>query len=455
MQPIGGAPASSTSDPLDGFSWPALVLAAVVGVVFFVVQFPRLITRQIAPAIENGPVRRALFALVHVVQSRIEELVGTPAVGFKVLMALSFLALFVYLFVVVAWAVSRLDGRPLGLTLLGIAVGLAAVHAISWALIVGGHVFTLSAFLFAAMVRLAGWLVNLLLSDGFVFMVTIVAVVHLWVNRRNLLQAVVGLLIAAAVIAVAYFLLPALFAWLKAMLFWIWSLIDALLQPVLAFLRYLLSPLFALLQWIAVTLLAPVFAFVVTVIAIVLTIAVSVFAGLLVFGLMGHMVTDQVRSAFRVRLGGKNFLLNGFALGSALALVMLSSVAAPEVSNGLAEGWRASIRVLGALTSADLERSWLASVDFTRLFVATMPRSVHEFASSYLVNAQPPIADAFLLLVLLLVSTVNVFLGLVGLGGRTEPARPITFVSQEVALIVFFLIAGVALLLLQGGTEGG
>jgi hypothetical protein len=106
------------------------------------------------------------------------------------------------------------------------------------------------------------------------------------------------------------------------------------------------------------------------------------------------------------------------------------------------------------MTGLGLDQGWLASLDFTYLFKATMPSAVHEFVNQYLTSVQPPIFDSALLLLLLVVSSANVAIGVLFRNYGMEEGRAITFVSMEVLLIVFFLVVGIFILFAQAVSEG-
>ena len=55
---------------------------------------------------------------------------------------------------------------------------------------------------------------------------------------------------------------------------------------------------------------------------------------------------------------------------------------------------------------------------------------------------------------LLVASSANVVIGVVSRGNDMEEGRAITFLSMEVTLIVFFLVAGIFILFAQAASEG-
>ena len=83
-----------------------------------------------------------------------------------------------------------------------------------------------------------------------------------------------------------------------------------------------------------------------------------------------------------------------------------------------------------------------------------MPDPVHSFVFTYLKNPQPPLVDAAILVILVVISCVNVALSIVGLSRTEDVERPITFLPLEVVAIVFWLILSITQLFVQGMTEG-
>jgi hypothetical protein len=447
--------AAEESPFADYFSVTNLTVAVIVGLVFFIVHFPNLINTQIAPSIGVDALRNALTGFVALVQSGITQLVGQPAVSFKFMMSVNFLSFFIYVFLIVVWSASRLKPQPLLTTVIGLAVGLYVVHLLSWLIVASIWFAGFAYFILSTIYAAVAWFVLFIFTDALAFTIFAAIMLFLWVFRANLLRAVLTLALFAAVGAAAYYGLPHVFAFLLSMLNDAWAFLIELLRPVIEFFNWILSPFVWLAQLLITYVIAPLVALLVTLAVLLLAIAVPLLIATVVLALMGNVITDQFRAAFRVRHGGKNFLLNGFALGSALALVTLASVASPAVSAGIAEGWQDSLHVASRLTTLGVDQSWLTSVDFTKLFVGTMPGTVYEFVEKNLINVPPPIIDAALLFVLLVTSSTCTALGIVSKDSNMRAGRPITFISLEVVAIVVILLAAILILFAQAATEGG
>jgi hypothetical protein len=437
------------------FSPNVFLLNVLVGITFFVINFPKLITNQLAPGIGSAFVRDFVVSFTLIVHEALTKFTGSEAHAFETLMTYSFLGLQLYVALVVIMCVTRANLRPLFFAVLGFIIGVYAVHLIAYLVLAFLWTVQMGIAIFVVISNAIIWFINLLFRDAWVFLVAAGIVVFLYLNRANLLQAIVGLLIVAAVGVALYYLVPPIFAFIVQILLAIADFLQRLFAPILAFLMLLLSPLIALVQWIVEWIIAPVLAFLITAALFIGTFVLAILVILTGFASMGNVVTDQVRSAFRVRrIGTKNHMLNGFALGSALALVLLTSAAAVGIATGVNVGWRQSFALIDGATGLNLQNSAVAAFNPVSIFVSTMPEAVYRFVFKYLTNVQPPLVDAAVLVTLLVLSCVNVTLSIVGLSGAAEVERPITFLPLEVLAIVFWLVFSIASVFVQALTEG-
>ena len=133
-------------------------------------------------------------------------------------------------------------------------------------------------------------------------------------------------------------------------------------------------------------------------------------------------------------------LVAGFAIGSALALVTLASIANPTLALALNEALFAPF-------------GWLVgdsrTTVVTDLFQLLLPRPVRAFVFANLDHAQAPAIDG---LIFLAVTVLAVSSALVRLLSRTEaPTEPVTvrFVAKEYALMAAGLFVAIFLLFVQ------
>jgi hypothetical protein len=437
------------------FSPGVFLLNVLVGITFFVINFPELITKRVAPGLGSAWVRDVLVSMTQAVRAFVEAIIGPKAQTFDALMTYSFLGLQLYVLLVLVMCLSRLRIRPLLFAALGFVVGFYAVHLIAYLVLATLWTFQLGLTIFLMVRDAIVWFINFLFRDFWALLLTAGIVFYLYVNRARLLQAIVTLLLIAGFVAAVYYLAPPIFAFIVQIAVAIYEFLHWLLAPILAFLMMVLGPLIAFIQWIVAWIIAPILGFILAVLLFGSFFLLAAMVVLTAFASMGNVVTDQVRAAFRVRrIGTKDHMLNGFALGSALALVLLTCVAAGGLASGVRAGWLQSLARWDGLVGLDLQNSALATFNPMSVFVSTMPDQVHRFVFDYLTNALPPLVDAAILVALVVISCINVTLSILGLSRAEEVERPITFLPLEVIAIVFWLVFSIASLFAQAVTEG-
>jgi len=148
--------------------------------------------------------------------------------------------------------------------------------------------------------------------------------------------------------------------------------------------------------------------------------------------------------------------LAGFALGSALALIVLMSASNASGAHSVDGGWQACLSTLdrslgGRAFSVSL--GWVAPAG---LFWAVTPGAVQAFAVSYFDNVNPPLVDSLILLVILGVASLSALRGLFSVVALRGPGGLSGYFLPREYLAVFGgLLVAVAFVLIQGSTEGG
>jgi hypothetical protein len=179
----------------------------------------------------------------------------------------------------------------------------------------------------------------------------------------------------------------------------------------------------------------------------ILLVALAIFG---VVTTLGRLLVDQIRAAWSAGKGEQHLALGTFAIGSALALVVLTSVAAPPVSEGVDTGWQQSLQTVDGITSTRIASGILGGPEPTSIFVATMPQPVEKFAFTYLTAVPPPIVEAIVLLLITLLTIVSLLRHL-ALTVERQPAKFTNyFIPREYLKIAFSLIAPVLILFARG-----
>jgi hypothetical protein len=416
--------------------WKWLGINSAVGLVFVLANFPHL-TRQIALRfLGDGPICDVILAPVDWVQSAVSALVhalgSSPPDALRILMACCFVGLALYGLALIAFMLRHRDPVFLACGAGGLVLGAAALHLISWIALA-----LLSVMTFLA--RIMGWLANILIVvlawiiQYWWIWAIIGALVALYIWRAHWWKIILGAIASVAALALLWLLARWIWSWLGPILDYVLRVLNMIFDR---FILPLLELLWRLFTWVLL--------------------AISVF--LVVVGVLctlGHLVVDQIRAGWQAGDGRRGVLLAAFAIGTAFALVMLTTVANPLLVDALEEGWTLVRQSVDNLLRTDLAQGSLARLPLVQPYVATMPDGVRIFVFQNLTAAGAPIWDAALLAVLLVLSCVGIGRRMVRGLPHAFQGTPVTFYPREYVALFGGLIVQVFLIFLAAYSEGG
>jgi len=377
-----------------------------VGAIVLLVNFPNFLLRTIEVNVTNLALRNGLEAPVRVIQMGVSTLVGAqPELFFARAMTCAFVLFWLFVILTVIFAARKRTPILLACGIGGIFVGYVTVHLLAWgafvlAVAIGGALFVVRwvGLLFAA---LAAFLSHHLVVALIIALVavTLTAVVLFKSRVFVILARIAG---AAAVIAAGIWLLsvalPALYRWI--------------ILPVLRFLQQLLGPLLhvllIVLKWIVFTLVG---------LALVVFGAAVVLASM---ALLGSLLVSQIQAGWHAARSSKLMLVAGFAIGSALSLIVLVSATTPV----------------------------LATHAVTDSFLFILPSAVKSFAMAYLTNMQAPAVDSLTFMVIVALAFLSICLRLLGLEPAEEEDVTIKFVVEEYVKMAGGLFVGLVMIAL-------
>jgi hypothetical protein len=422
--------------------WKEFVVVAAVGLVFLCMNFPKLLGKLLYRFVPQGNLQRILAAPIQATQASLGNLRRpSPEVMLTRLMSWNFLLLLLFLALVALLALRHKDFQLPAFCLSGLALGYFGGELVAWIVVIVIKLFSWAAVLVHWIGSVLGWLFEIALHWWGILAPLVVIV--LVIANRDALRAMVARWRGRSVDwpRVARWTLGVLAGlgaiWLVVGVVgpWIWSFIG----PIVAFLGHLLGI---------------VFHFVGKVIAWLVTALLVALAVGLVLNLAGRLLVDQVRSAWCAGKGRKEMALAGFALGSALALIVLMSAGTSSGAHGVDQGWQASLSALDHAVGGSVFSSSLGSVAPAGSFWAVMPRAVRDFAVSYFDNANPPLVDSLILLVILGVASASALRGLFSSVASRVPHRVGGYFLPSEYLAVFGgLVVALIFVVAQGATE--
>jgi hypothetical protein len=422
--------------------WKEFVVVAAVGLVFLCMNFPKLLGKLLYRFVPQANVQRILAAPIQATQASLSHLRRpSPEVMLTRLMSWNFLLLLVFLALVTVLALRHKDIQLPEFCLAGLALGYFGGELVAWIVVVVIKLFSWAAVLVHWIGIALGWLFEVALHWWWIFVP--LAVIGLVLANRDALRA---MLARCRELSVDW---PRVVRWslgALAGLGAIWLIVGVLgpwlwafLGPIIAFLGHLFGVVFhfvgKLIGWL--------------VSALLVVLAVG-----LVLNLAGRLLVDQVRSAWCAGRGCKEMALAGFALGSGLALIVLMSAGTSSGAHGVDQGWQASLSALDHAVGGRVFSWSLGAVAPAGFFWAVMPGAVQDLAVSYFDNANPPLVDSLILLVILGVASVSALRGLFSSIAYRVPHRVGGyFLPSEYVAVFGGLILALAFVVAQGSTE--
>jgi hypothetical protein len=457
------------------FSPGLFTINVLMGLLFVVLNFERFVVETVVSWISFPWLAALVISGTKALQEWVRAATGPEATALVNIMTVNFLLLKVYLALLVTTCLLRLRPMPIISAVLAFVAGVLVVHLLSYSVIVVFEAASYAAWAFAVISAAIAAFITWVFQSVGAFIAVAGFLVLFYFYPRQILRLLAFLAAGAIIVVILAYVAPPVFAFLQQIARAVFEFVagiigsilaffSALMAPLLAFVTWLLSPVTAFIQWLVATLIAPVLAFALTALLYLLIGCVAGVISATGLATVGNLVTDQVRSAFRVRrIGLKSHGLNGFALGSALALVFLAAAGAPVRGDGGQTGIAALVQVSWMRSVVTVDRLFgttgytevAAPMQPVQAFAATMPTTVLAFARTHLAKIQAPLIDAVVLTALLILSCTMVIVSLFATPERESKGRQITFFPLEVLAIVGMVLLGILLLFASVLAAGG
>lgn len=410
------------------------VLSALLGVFFLIVNFPHFLLRTIAVNVSNGTLRSVLDAPVYAVQSALSGLIGeAPTVFFQRVMTCSFFLLWVFLGLLALYSARRRSVRFLAYGVGGLVTGYLAVHLLSWAavaivVVVGGAFFVVGwviSAIYAIVAFVAHYTWPLFVLAAFIAAAWIAyrhrAALLEWLRRlasylgKRILY-IAGLIVGAAMLAV---LVPAFYRYV--------------IVPIMDFLSSILSPIWHVILFL--------FKWAIIIIISILIVLAAVAVCLVALAFLGSLLVSQLQAGWRAARSTGEVMVAGFAIGSALALIILTCVATPSLDIAINQAWIGGLLGLGGSGPTHI---------VTGGFLVMLPDTVKSFVFTYLTNFHAPAFDGFIFLAVVGLSTLSVLTRLFSPAPIADEHPPFPYIAREYGKIVVGVFIGLLVLFLSG-----
>ena len=410
--------------------WKGLFFSSLVGFLFIVINFPKFATNIIETNVTNQELKSVLLYLILSVQNYLALLIGpSPAETFQNVMTINFILLWTFLVLLVFFSIRHLDGWFVAFGSGGIILGYLALHLISWLAVI-------VIAIIAAVTQAVTWISGLL-TDIVVFIVlkgwwlilllSLIGVVYLL--KDKMVKILIGFSLFALVFFLLYKFLP---------IVWLWF-------------ANLVAPITKTIKAVWIEYILPILTVVLYVIFLLIKYATLLLGIILIFTTLGNFIIDQLKSAWYSGRGRKGVLIGGFSIGSAVSIVILTSVAAPVVADGVNVAWQRSFEVIDSYLGTEVAMT--TGVQLTDLFIQSVPDAVRSFIFQYLTNIQPPIVDSVLLLAIVATAATALLVRIFPSKSKATTKIPVSFLPKEYLAIFAGLLVSLVLVFMQAVSE--
>lgn len=413
-------------------SYKDFLLVSAVGLLFLLMNFPKTLSRLVTDQVENQMAQDLLLWPIQATQTSLMSLQGSaPEAVLSKLMFYAFLGFWCLMLLLVVAAIRQKNGALPPFCLAGVLTGFFGLHLISWTALI---LLKLGIWLAIVVVWLKQILVAILgfFASWWFVWAPLMALALLLIFKREawdwLRQHWAKLSLGTAAALIALFLIRTYFP-----PFWAWLM--ALLEPVIRFFRLVFHFLAEVFGWIFGA-------------------GILILAVFLILNVVGRLVVDQIRAAWNSGRSKKELALGGFALGSAFALIVLTSMGVPGLSKGVNTGWQQALATVDGVLPVEIASASLGWIQPAQWFESTMPENVRSFVKDFLGHASAPLVDSLFLLVALIFTNASVLFG--GILERQSTVRVVGsyFLPHEYFTLVGGLIGAVGVSFLAQFMEG-
>jgi hypothetical protein len=408
---------------------------ASIGFLLLLVNFPKFLGRVIDANVTSPALRTSLHAPIEFVQASLAVVMGEDTGAFfERAMTCSFVLLWMFIVLLAIFCMRRRGIHMLSYGLGGAVVGYLTLHILAWAAVAlvltikgvlyvthwaGIAIATVVGFLFGQ-----GWPLLLILAIGGAgFLISRNLKALIWLLRRTLVwlrKYATFLLGGAGIVGLLWLLVPFFYRYV--------------ILPVVQFVVWLLSPVVQALLFV--------FKWLVTILFALFIVIAILAAALISLALLGSLLVAQLQAGWHAARSLRHILIAGFAIGSALALIVVESVATPAVAGQLNHAWIDALAFLHLASPQD-------STHFvTTAFQLFLPQSVETFVFAQLTSLQAPAFDSLIFLAVTCLAALSVLFRVFSTRPIEDEYVPMRFVVREyatmvgglfVALVVIFL----------------
>lgn len=418
------------------------VTTVLVGVFFFAINFPTLISSASISAFSDGILTTIVTFPSNAIQSLLAWGIGSePQIVFETITTYNFFLLFSYIFILACIAFRHLKISIFFYSVLAVLAGYFVFHILFWG---GLAIYEIVNFL----IIVASFIYKILFAVS-TFLLTnlwwIIIPALSWFYAKKHTEKIINKIAFILFIISFCFLikfgdasnsLEFITTSINITFEFVSNFFTTYITPIFSFMWRYMSPFLKIIGvaslWLLGRLLAAVVFF-------------------YILKIIGTFVIDQFRSAFHAASGKKNLILASFSIGSAISIVMLTSSAAVPLEGSMAVGVESGSRFFKNFIGTDFGVNTIFS---TGVYVDLMPDFWSDFLNQYMVNYQPPMVDSTLLLVIVVISIFKIANRVIFKMEDSDDFNRITFIPIEIVKTISSAFSTLVLAYSQAKFEG-
>lgn len=406
--------------------WKALIITSIAGFIYLFINFSKLLNDLIVQRVNDTELQIALQKPISVFQNIFITLFSEKIeFTFPTLMSYNFLMLWIYISLVILFAIRHKSAFFVMYGIVGIILGYSALHLISWSIIIVVTILKYINIVFVWIFTFFRAIFEFLFLECWWILLSLALLGVIYAYREKLLKVLSIIFGAAFLGIILYKYIP---------IFWSWLI--GILNPYLESIKIFFS------QYI-LPILSVVFAILSTVFLLLLILLII----LLLLNIIGRIVMDQFKAAWYSGFGVKEIALSSFGIGSALAFVIITSIGTPEVADGVNKGWIESFVIIDNITGGHVSN--LAGYEPTKAFIAVIPSVVEGFVFNNLTHIAAPLIDAAVLLGVICIASISLIIRIFPSMPKERIDRKPLFLPVEYFMILGGLLLSIILIALQ------
>ena len=390
-----------------------IIVCSIIGFCFAVVNFQDIFLN--ATSANTGISKALLLSLINFFNKFISFLIETPTdFSLQALVACNFFSLLIFFILHFIFAAKRRDFHIFSYAAFGFIIGCLSLHVIFWTL----YILQLLFQLFIELINYLAIFIQLIMSKAWWVILSISLISVFLIFRKYFVRLLLILISFALGILILIKIGPI-----------IWHFIEKIILPVIKFINQVFQ-----------IYLYPIIKAIILIISTLMVFIMYCLSIIFLFSILGGIIVDQFRSAWYCCTDKKEIFLFCLSIGASISLLFFVSIATPNFSYYLNNGWNLLFSAIDAIFHTSLHSIAIVNIQFSNLYNALLPVFVHEMMIKYFTKITPPIIDSLILFCIFFLSNISITFRLFSITKQPVNKKDITYIPTYIKTIAGVLI---------------